>query len=151
LIRQLDRPGIVTLHDAEDRPVYALLTGLTERSATVRIGAASHTFSLVSLAILWRGDYATFWRAPPGYTGKLVDSTSGALTTWFNTQIATVQGATGPTPDAPGEAAWKTRVAAFQLSQGLKPDGLAGPTTFMQLNRATGVDEPRLRTDSTAH
>jgi general secretion pathway protein A len=151
LIRQLDRPGIVTLHDAEDRPVYALLTGLTDRSATVRIGADTHAFSLVSLATLWRGDYATFWRAPPGYSGKLVDSTSGPLTTWFNTQLASVHGADGTPTDAPGEAAWKARVAAFQLSQGLKPDGLAGPTTFMQLNRATGLDEPHLRTDPTAH
>ena len=33
-----------------------------------------------------------------------------------------------------------------QLAQGLRPDGIAGPTTFMQLNRATGVDEPRLLT-----
>ena len=35
-------------------------------------------------------------------------------------------------------------MSTFQLSQGLKPDGLAGPTTFMQLNRATGIDEPQL-------
>ncbi len=41
--------------------------------------------------------------------------------------------------------AWRAQVSAFQLSQGLKPDGIAGPTTFMQLNRALGVDEPHLR------
>ena len=35
--------------------------------------------------------------------------------------------------------AMKTRVQAFQLAQGLKPDGLAGPTTFMQLTRATAA------------
>jgi len=47
-------------------------------------------------------------------------------------------------PAAAGEAGWKAQVASFQLSQGLKADGLAGPTTFMQLNRATGIDEPQL-------
>ena len=36
------------------------------------------------------------------------------------------------------------RLQAFQRAQGLAPDGLAGPMTFMLLNRATGVDEPRL-------
>lgn len=36
------------------------------------------------------------------------------------------------------------RVFAFQLAQGLSPDGLAGPQTLMQLNRATGIDEPKL-------
>jgi general secretion pathway protein A len=38
----------------------------------------------------------------------------------------------------------KARVLAFQLARGLRPDGLAGPTTLMQLNRAVGIDEPRL-------
>jgi general secretion pathway protein A len=36
------------------------------------------------------------------------------------------------------------RVLAFQLTQGLAPDGLAGPLTLKQLNRASGIDEPRL-------
>ena len=43
-------------------------------------------------------------------------------------------------------AALKARVRAFQLAQGLPADGLLGPLTFMQLNRAGGVDEPVLRT-----
>ncbi len=42
------------------------------------------------------------------------------------------------------DAALRQRVAAFQLAAGLKPDGLAGPTTYMLLNRALAVDEPRL-------
>ena len=47
-----------------------------------------------------------------------------------------------------GDAALLTaRVSAFQLSHGLQPDGLAGPMTLMQLNRASGISEPRLRTE----
>ena len=42
------------------------------------------------------------------------------------------------------DTAMRQRVAAFQLGAGLKPDGLAGPTTYMLLNRALAVDEPRL-------
>ena len=148
LIRQLDRPGILTLRDASDKPVYALLTGLTNQSATLRIGTVSQTVSLVSLATLWRGGYATFWRAPPGVNGRLVDAGSGPAATAVAARLATLQGQPGDT--APTGPAWKARVSAFQLSQGLQPDGLAGPTTFMQLNRATGVDEPRLRTDPAA-
>ena len=37
---------------------------------------------------------------------------------------------------------------AFQAAHGLGADGRAGPTTFMQLNRVTGVDEPRLAVDA---
>lgn len=144
LIRQLDRPGIVTLRDADDKPVYAVLSGLTNSSATLRLGEASQTISLVSLATLWRGEFATFWRAPPGYAGRVVDASSGALASRVGAQLAALQGQ----PAATTDAAWKTQVSSFQLSQGLRPDGLAGPTTFMQLNRATGVDEPRLRGDA---
>jgi len=143
LIRQLDRPGILMLHDANDRPVYALLTGLTEQSATLRVAGVSQTISLVSLARLWRGDFATLWRSPPGYTGRAVDASSGPVAAWLTTQLAGLRGQP-PTADETGDAAWRARISAFQLAQGLKPDGLAGPTTFMQLNRASGVDEPRL-------
>ncbi|MEP7295436.1 MAG: AAA family ATPase [Burkholderiales bacterium] len=142
LIRQLDRPGILTLRDASDRPVYALLTGLTDTTATLRMAGVSQTVSLVSLATLWRGDFATLWRAPPGYSGKVVDAGSGPIATWLETQLAQLRGEALPV--AGGEAAWRARVSAFQLAQGLRPDGLAGPTTFMQLNRASGADEPRL-------
>jgi len=143
LIRQLDRPGILMLHDANDRPVYALLTGLTEQSATLRVAGVSQTISLVSLARLWRGDFATLWRSPPGYTGRTVDASSGPVAAWLTTQLAGLRGQP-PTADETGDAGWRARISAFQLAQGLKPDGLAGPTTFMQLNRASGVDEPRL-------
>jgi len=143
LIRQLDRPGILMLRDANDRPVYALLTGLTEQSATLRVAGVSQTISLVSLARLWRGDFATLWRSPPGYAGKTVDAGSGPVAAWLTAQLANLRGQP-PAVDANGDAAWRARVSAFQLAQGLKPDGLAGPTTFMQLNRASGVDEPRL-------
>ena len=141
LIRQLDRPGILTLRDSKDRPVYALLTGLTDDAATLRFGSASRTVSLLSLATLWRGEFATFWRAPPEYAGKLVDAGSGASAGWVSAQLAKLH----HEPPVTTDVAWKAQVSAFQLSQGLKPDGLAGPTTFMQLNRALGVDEPRLR------
>jgi general secretion pathway protein A len=60
--------------------------------------------------------------------------------------LATLQGKAA-SDAAASDSAWKSQISNFQLSQGLKPDGLVGPTTFMQLNRATGIDEPRLRSD----
>ena len=109
LIRQLDRPGILTLRDADDKPVYALLTGLTNNSATLRLGNAAQAISLVSLATLWRGEFTTFWRAPPGYTGRLVDAGSGAIAAWVGTQLAALQGH----PVAASESAWKAQVSSF--------------------------------------
>ena len=145
LIRQLDRPGILMLNDEANQPVYALLTGLGPQSATLRVGGVAQTVSLVSLATLWRGDFATLWRAPPGYAGRVVDAGSGVPASWLAERLATLRGEPTPPDDALSNSGWRARLSAFQLAQGLKPDGLAGPTTFMQLNRASGIDEPRLQ------
>ena len=147
LIRQLGRPGIVTLYDDDNRPIFALLTGLSGRAATLRMGGTVQTVSLVSLAGMWRGEFATLWRAPPGYAPRAVETPPRALAEWLTTQLGSLTGAAPASGGVAGGAALKSRVIAFQLAQGLKPDGLVGPTTLMQLNRAIGIDEPRLDTE----
>ncbi len=144
LIRQLGRPGILTLRDGNAAPVYATLTGLGEQTATLRMNGASQTVSLAMLATLWQGDFATFWRAPAGYSTMLGAGSSGPVVDELAAQLAALDGAPAPGARQTFDAALKARVNAFQLAQGLKPDGKAGPTTFMQLNRARGVKEPRL-------
>jgi general secretion pathway protein A len=148
LIRQLGRPGVLTLRDEQDRPVYALLTGLGEQAATLRVNGVSQVVPLTSLASRWRGDFATFWRAPDGYSTFVRDGQAGAVVDRLAAQLAAVHGEPAPAAGRTLDAALKSRVMAFQLAQGLKADGVPGATTFMQLNRATGVDEPRLQADA---
>jgi general secretion pathway protein A len=150
VIRQLDRPGIVTLHDESDKPAYALLTGLGERHAVLRMGDVSQRISLVSLAKIWRGEYATLWRVPPGFTNRVDKGQKGALVDWLATGLAKAGGEAPPASPAVFDNRLQARVAAFQLAQGLKPDGLPGPTTLMQLNRVAGVDEPKLSSEPVA-
>ncbi len=148
LIRQLDRPGIVTLIDESGKPVHALLVAIDERSATLRMGGQSVVVALVALAHLWQGDFATFWQAPAGYQRPLGAGDTGALVDQLAQQLAAVRGEPAPAGAQRVDTAMKTRMQAFQLAQGLKPDGLAGPTTYMQLARATAApgasNEPRL-------
>jgi len=148
LIRQLDRPGILGLRDGAGQPVYALLESLDDRSATLRMGGKSVAVALVSLANLWQGDFATYWKAPAGYQRPLGDGDTGAVVDELARQLAAVRGEAPPRGAQRLDVALKSRVQAFQLAQGLKPDGLAGPTTLMQLARASDVagarSEPRL-------
>jgi general secretion pathway protein A len=148
LIRQLDRPGILGLRDDAGQPVYALLESLDDRSATLRMGGKSVAVALVSLANLWQGDFATYWKAPAGYQRPLGDGDTGAVVDELARQLAAVRGEAPPRGAQRLDVALKSRVQAFQLAQGLKPDGLAGPTTLMQLARASDVagtrSEPRL-------
>ncbi|HEX5683773.1 MAG TPA: AAA family ATPase [Ideonella sp.] len=147
LVRQLDRPGVLVLYDGDNRPFHVLLTTLTADTATLRRGKASVTVPLATLGAAWRGDFGTFWRAPPGYAGP------GTLTTanpeasaWLMERLGrALRGERRPGSAAePAREPFTARVASFQVAQGLSPDGVAGPMTVMLLNRATGVDEPRL-------
>jgi general secretion pathway protein A len=146
LIRQLDRPGLLMLRDDSGRSVPALLLRLDDRSATLRIGRElSTTVSLVSLATLWQGDFSTFWRSPDGYAGVLAEGARGPAVDLLAMQLASLHGEAAPPKAQVYNAALRARVQAFQLAQGIQPDGRAGPTTFMQLARAAGsTREPRL-------
>ena len=146
LIRQLARPGIVTLDAQTGKPSYALLTALTADSATLRAGDGEQTVTLPALAARWRGEFATLWRAPPGYGGRIGNHEGGAVVDWLAATLATVDGVPPPAGKQRLDNALQSRVLAFQLAQGLPADGRPGPMTFMQLNRAAGVDEPRLQT-----
>jgi general secretion pathway protein A len=135
-LRQLDRPGIVTLRQAGQGSGLALVTALTSDTATLQAGNQRWRVPLSALGDIWRGDFATLWRTPPGQTTRLVDGRSGAAADWLGERIAGLQAA-GKVPPSPAQLS--ARVQAFQ-----RANGLAGPITFMQVNLASGVDEPRL-------
>ena len=99
--------------------------------------------SLVALEQAWRGEFATFWRTPPGYAGTIDADSSGPAADWLAERMAALPA--GLLPASTGRSL-TARIRAFQTTQGLLPDGRAGPVTLMQLNRLAGVDEPRLQT-----
>ena len=144
LLRLLARPSILSLHDAQDRPVWVVLTGLSHDEATLLVGKTPHQVPLSLLTPLWRGDFTTFWRVPAGYSVPLAMGSRGVLVDAVGAQLAAQQGDAAPAADHAFDAALRARVAAFQQAEGLTPDGVAGPTTLMQINRASGVSEPWL-------
>jgi general secretion pathway protein A len=153
-IRELARPGIVTLDRDGGAPRYALLVALDAGSATLLAQGAMQRVTLAALATRWRGDFATLWRTPPGWDARR-PSGSDEMRAWMTARLAADaasgadagHGASAASPAMPGPV-FAARLRAFQLAHGLDPDGQPGPMTFMQLNRAAGVDEPRLRSVS---
>jgi general secretion pathway protein A len=145
LIRQLARPGIVTLDAASGKPSYALLTALTTDSATLRAGDSEQTVTPLALAARWHGQFATLWRAPPGYSGRIADGQAGPTVDWIAAALAKAADAAAPAGRQSLGPGLKAKTLAFQLAQGLPADGRPGPLTLMQLNRVAQVDEPRLQ------
>jgi general secretion pathway protein A len=140
-LRQLNRPGILVLR-AEGQPAgRALVTAMAGDSVILQVGEQRWRVPLTTLADRWRGEFATLWRTPPGHSGRLVDGLEGPAALWLGERIASLQ-AGGQVP--PSTSGLDARVKAFQRSQGVDAVGIAGPVTFMQVNLASGIDEPRL-------
>jgi general secretion pathway protein A len=147
LIRQLGRPGIVTLDASGGQPSYAVLAALTDTTATLRAAGTEQTVTLDALAQRWDGEFRTLWRAPQGYRERPRDGQGGSAIHWVAMQLASARGAPRPAGNPTLDAGLRSELRAFQLAQGLPADGRPGPLTYMQLNRVGGVDEPRLRTE----
>ncbi|CAA9433964.1 MAG: General secretion pathway protein A [uncultured Ramlibacter sp.] len=144
LIRQLDRPGIVTLDADSGRPSYAVLAAIGDKAATLSAGGTTQTVTLAALASRWNGEWSTLWRVPPGLDPRAIERETPAVQQWVNTQL--VADSPLPQQQASMGANLRTRIRGFQLAHGLPADGVLGPMTFMQFNRVAGVDEPRLTT-----
>lgn len=149
MVRSLGRPGFMSLHDDAGRTTTVVLVGLGSDSATLLVDGHAQAVSLAALGKLWQGEFGTLWRMPVSYTTAVAEGASGPLVDRLATQLAALAGEPPPAPNQTMDAALRSRVARFQTAHGLNAVGKAGPTTFMQLNRATGVDEPRL--DTAAH
>ncbi|MDQ6627669.1 MAG: peptidoglycan-binding protein, partial [Pseudomonadota bacterium] len=152
LLRSLDRPGFLNLRDGEGKAVSVVLLALDGDTAIVagRDGVR-HSVAWNALRSLWRGEFGTLWRVPTGYTTALGEGASGPLVDRLATQLASVAGEPQPVGVQSFDAAMRDMLLRFQSTHGLTADGKAGPATFMQINRATGVDEPKLLVAGTAH
>jgi len=148
-VQLLDRPGIVTLRTGQGPLTYAVLEGLNATQATLRMGNVRRTVTLSALTDIWQGEFATYWRAPEGHTELLRPGSAGRGVDWLAAALAKWRGvAAPPAGSARLDAALTAQIVAFQNAQGLVADGLAGPSTLMQLNRIMGLDEPRLSSAS---
>ncbi|MBL8279368.1 MAG: AAA family ATPase [Pelomonas sp.] len=146
LIRLIDRPVLLTLQRPGQPAALAALVALDGQHATLVVQGQPRRVALADLASTWRGEFATFWRPPPGYAGRA--SNIVPLREWLGARLAELQQPAGAASGASGvPPSWpelSRQIQAFQASQGLQPDGRVGPVTLMLINQAAGIPEPRL-------
>jgi general secretion pathway protein A len=136
VVRQLARPGVLTLRRPDGTAVHAVLEALDAQQARLQAGGQRFELTLPALASVWRGEYATFWRTPPGWKEGGDVLANAQARAWVETQLSAAA-------VAPGRAL-RERVQTFQIAQGLPADGVPGPMTLMRLAAASPSDEPRL-------
>ena len=151
-LRLLDRPAMLRLRAAPapsssssaSSSSYALLTGLNDTGALLRIGGKDSQLSLAELAARFDGGFVTYWRAPRSWRDEVTAGDRGPDVDWLARRLAQLNGLPKPPVNQPLDEPTQGLLRAFQLSQKLQADGVAGPKTFIRLIQLDGANEPRL-------
>ena len=144
-LRELNRPAVLLLHDAQDREFSAMLSALGDRTASFVLGAQSRTVTLGALAAQWSGQYTSLWRMPPEAHDNIRLGEHGPAVAWLARQLALAQSrVTDPGKDPLFDQTLLRQVKQFQLAAGLVPDGVVGPRTLMRLAGVADKTAPRL-------
>ncbi len=144
----LNRPAVVTLtfiESGEAHEVDITLLALTESDAHAQLNNKEVQFTRSALSNLWSGQYTVLWKRPPVYHGDIVLGTVGPEIRFLSKKLGELQ----KDPDlAQGilmyDELFREKVKAFQVSMGLKPDGIVGVRTWMKLNAESGLAVPLL-------
>lgn len=142
----LDQPALVRLSSPEGKEYSATLTALDHQAATLIIGGAPQRVALNKLAASWFGQFVVIWKVPPNFNEHMSLNQRGLTVTWLRHAMEIADGIRDNGSDV-FDAKLARRIRSFQLTEGIKPDGLVGPLTVIRLNMLSGKAGPRLVTE----
>ncbi len=152
VLRANNHPALLTLVIDGNTAVPALLEKLSTTSVSLMIGNTHSQVPLDELAQAWQGDFVSLWRPLSGGPQKppvsnLNLGASGLAVAELRDKLKRLlpTTATATPPEAARyDATVQAAVRAFQMSQGLLPDGGAGPQTLLRLNALSLPETLRL-------
>lgn len=146
-LRRLNRPAVLRMRGTRGEEFHATLTALDENSASFAIGAERTRIALSALAAQWSGHYLVLWRPPAQVAGELIRAGErGPAAQWLAAELALANGRrASPNDKAVFDDALAREVKAFQLAQGLVPDGAVGRQTLMRLASLDDHAAPTLK------
>ena len=144
-LRELNRPAVLRMRNAQGEEFHAALTAIGDNSASFALGAQTRTVSLGALAAQWSGHYTLLWRMPPNVHDNILPGERGAAVQWLARQLARAQGRVVESDkDKVFDDGLVREVKQFQLTHGLVPDGAVGPQTLMRLAGLGDEAAPKL-------
>jgi general secretion pathway protein A len=145
IIRNTNRPAVLTLHDDSGNNFFAALTAINMDTATIRIGNETLTVSTSDINSHWLGEYTLFWRPPSKYRRKMLPGDKGPLIQWLEKKMSLVNNRPPrSSKDITFDNNLVMEVKKFQVAEGLVPDGVVGFRTLIHLNTVTGNNVPVL-------
>ncbi len=141
-LRAMDLPAVLHLQGST-RYEHVGVLAMTASSLQVAGEDGTLWLSRDDLARRWDGSATLIWQLPPGYRQPLRQGSRGEPVRWLRLQLAEVgHPASGQADEF--DASLERAVRAFQAKQGLDDDGIAGPMTWIHLQRLTGTGIPSL-------
>jgi len=147
VLRQLDRPVMLTLTDSLGRSYRPVLIAIDASTAELSFGGSSATFPLSEISDLWFGQYMLIWRPPNGTSTALKRGMRSEDVLWLRQSLAMLENRELSEVENPDyfDADLEQQLMNFQRQQRLQVDGLAGQQTQIIINSMLAIDDtPRL-------
>ncbi|EIK43867.1 general secretion pathway protein a [Cellvibrio sp. BR] len=146
-LKDINRPGLMTLATSDKKWVYLLLVGLSENYVLIIENGVERIIPWRDIAPLWTGDFYYVWSRPQGFEKSLQLGDKSDLVTWVAEQFAQLDQQPAPLTRQFYTEKLKKRVELFQRTQNILPDGVIGAQTLRRLNEVLGVDKPLVQLD----
>ena len=149
VMRGLDRPSVLTVSNHNGEKAYTAITSLSGATAQVAMQDTYTNISLHELALQSHNDFTLLWKAPQGYQGPVRPGQQGNLVALLADQVTqALQQSWIGSPRTIYDDVLKEQVKILQRQEGLNPDGVAGPLTWIHINNLNQLDTPNLQTQS---
>ena len=136
LLRQLDRPAILTLVDRNGSSYAPLLTALNDASVEILFNGSKKLLARDDVADLWFGQYLLVWRPPNGSAGAIAPGMRNINVLWLRESLAQLGLASEVLSADPEyfDTELEAQLREFQRQNRLQIDGLAGQQTQIVIN-----------------
>lgn len=143
-VTRLNRPVLLRMKGKSQKPEELVLLSVRNGIATVARNGQVWDVPLHQLAKKPLSSYTLFWRPPPGYNNMMRRGETSRSVGWLKQQLVTLTSAPLNSRNQYFNEKLEFWLKAFQKSQGLHSDGVAGPHTLIHVNSATSNQVPRL-------
>ena len=144
-LKRLNRPAVLELWDDSTDPFFAALLSNSGNSYTVEIEATIYVVDSPTIQHHWFGNYTLLWRAPPGFNRAIRLGHTGAQVEWLRDRLESLARLAPTTVDrAFFDRDLEGALKQFQRSQQLRPDGIAGPNSLIQLHSSADIPVAKL-------
>jgi general secretion pathway protein A len=144
-IERLDHPVVVELWDDRAEPYYAAIVGHHDGRVTAKLAGRSVDVGPDDLGGHWYGSYIVLWQMPPDYRGNLKIGDEGPPVAWLRQHLAsTLHIDLRASNPARFDDSLQAALIRFQRENGMVPDGVAGPMTWIAMNSGSTNPMPRL-------